>query len=73
MKQKIADNMSKKHFIKLADYIRELNGTPDQFTSQQLEQLAHWLASENSQFMKGRWLAYIRGECGKNGGQIKAK
>jgi len=73
--------MSKKHSIKLADAIREHNrilshitdGGADRFTDSQLSVLANFLKSQNSSFNRGRWLAYIAGECGPNGGEIKNK
>lgn len=66
--------MSKKHFIKLADYIRDWQNTNDKFTDSQLSQLARFCADVNPRFNTGRWFAYIRGECGPNGGAVnKAK
>lgn len=67
-------SMSKKDFIALADVIREVNGdgsaTP--FTEYQTEQLADFCRRQNSNFMEGRWLDYIAGKCGPNGGAVKA-
>jgi hypothetical protein len=70
-------SMTKKHFIALADSIREHNrcsqnksqNTP--FTPDQLETLARFCASQNGRFNRSRWLAYVAGECGPNGGEIK--
>jgi hypothetical protein len=56
--------MSKKQFIKLAEAIRS-NGS---FTQTQIECLADFCQSQNPRFMRGRWLAFIAGECGPNGG-----
>lgn len=33
--------------------------------------LADFCKSQNYRFDRGRWLAYIAGECGPNGGKIK--
>lgn len=73
--------MSKKHFIALADAIREYNkqafpaGTntfsPLRFQYTQLLALADFLKSQNSNFNRERWLSYIAGECGPNGGSIR--
>lgn len=70
--------MTKKHFIALADAIRTYNehafptGTntvsPLQFTYTQLIWLADFCQSQNPNFNRERWLAYINGECGPNGG-----
>ena len=69
--------MSKKHFIALADAIRKHNvhATPDTsqtgwttFTDDQIETLADFCQSQNSNFNRERWLGYIAGTCGKNGG-----
>jgi len=58
--------MSKKDFIKLADYVRG-----EGFTDAQLEVLASFCKSQNSRFMRDRWLGYIRGENGPSGGAVK--
>lgn len=68
--------MTKKHFIALADMIKEHNrvlDTPqaDKFTTYQLESLADFCHSTNPNFNRERWLAYIAGECGPNGGPRK--
>jgi hypothetical protein len=65
--------MSKKHFIALADMIR-LHGSfefNDPFTANQLDALAKFCACQNGQFKRERWLGYIAGECGPNGGRVK--
>ena len=65
--------MSKKHFIALADAIREANshytdpkGYP--FNEQTVEALADFCADQNENFKRDRWLGYIAGTNGKNGG-----
>lgn len=65
--------MTKKHFIALANAIREANthysdpsGYP--FNPQTIEVLADFCEEENSNFNRERWLSYIAGECGPNGG-----
>jgi len=64
--------MSKKHFIALADAIREHNQhTIGQFSVMQINALADFCQSQNPHFMRERWLSYIAGECGKNGGAVK--
>jgi len=72
--------MTKKHFILLADYIRAAqmrgrrpNGsyTAEYFSTAQLQQLAAFCAEANPRFNRERWLAYIAGECGPNGGAVK--
>ena len=72
--------MTKKDFIALADAIREYNagfqpytnpaGSTVPFTFQQLNALADFCQSQNPNFKRSRWLAYIAGECGKNGGKV---
>jgi len=73
--------MTKKHFIALADAIRSYNeqalkpGTntvsPLKFGHTQLLVLADFLQSQNPRFNRERWLGYIRGSNGPNGGQVK--
>jgi hypothetical protein len=73
--------MSKKHFIALADVLREHNriatmyldssGVPGVplFSPSQIHALADFCQAQNRQFNRERWLAYIAGECGPNGGK----
>lgn len=62
--------MTKKHFIALANIIREHNSNDDYpFTAGQLEVLAEFCKSQNKQFNTQRWLDYIAGKCGPNGGK----
>ncbi len=73
--------MTKQNFIALADAIRAYDkgsfphGTntvsPLQFTHTQILALADFCQSQNPDFKRERWLSYVRGECGKNGGTIK--
>jgi hypothetical protein len=74
-----AMSMSKKDFIALANAIRDYNqnsfphGTntvsPLRFTHTQLIRLADFCHAQNYRFNRDRWLAYIAGECGPNGGK----
>jgi len=59
--------MSKKHFIALADAIKKQGN----FQLDHLETLAEFCRSQNSNFKRERWLSYIAGECGPNGGKVK--
>jgi hypothetical protein len=69
-------SMSKKHFVALADLIREHNrlanfNGENAFTEDQLATLARFCASENPRFKRERWLDYIAGDCGPNGGAVR--
>lgn len=64
--------MHKKHFIALADVIRIWNNAPldgHAFSTGQIDEIADFLKSQNGMFNRERWLAYIAGECGPNGGR----
>ena len=78
--------MTKKHFITLADTLRNINdrmerGAPSfgdtsdymlgarEHQSRVVSSLADFCQSQNSQFNRQRWLDYIAGECGPNGGR----
>ena len=66
--------MTKKHFIALADHIRFLNdgmGDDPVYLDRAISTLANWLGTQNERFNRERWLAYVRGECGPNGGTMK--
>ena len=70
--------MTKKDFIALADTIRAHNtqtlyvGVAHDacFLSPHLKTLAAFCHSCDPRFNHERWLDYIRGECGPNGGAI---
>ena len=68
--------MTKKNFIALANAIREHNSSGyvgrngfNLFDQQHLNSLAAFCATQNPNFNRERWLAYIAGECGPNGGK----
>jgi hypothetical protein len=63
--------MTKKHFIALADAIRHHNVTTSaesHFNAAQVETLAIFCENMNHGFNRNRWLDYIAGKCGPNGG-----
>lgn len=70
--------MTKKHFIALADTIRRYQQEKYRANDCEkrepylLDTLADWCATQNPRFNRDRWLAYVRGECGPNGGRVKA-
>lgn len=66
--------MTKKHFIALADWMKNHAGENYRggFTSAHIESLANFCASQNPRFNRERWIGYINGECGKNGGKVKS-
>lgn len=64
--------MTKQHFIALADMIRAYNSTDfrdGDFTQSQIEALASFCGQQNSRFDRQRWLDYVNGQCGPNGGK----
>lgn len=68
--------MTKKDFIALANAIREHNtqspfnvGLP--FDDNHLDVLSAFCRSRNSRFNWNRWIDYIYGRCGPNGGAIR--
>ena len=65
--------MTKKNFIALADRLAEWqdNESIETFSERQIQMLADFCKSQNPRFDRSRWLAYIAGECGPNGGKIK--
>ena len=58
--------MTKKHFIRLAEYLSHYDIS---FTQEQIEHLAAFCQEQNSNFNKSRWIGYIKGENGPNGGK----
>lgn len=79
--------MTKKHFIQLADTIKAQRPNPENakkgtsirdFIDGQLTQweqmrdaIANFCQAQNPNFNRQRWLDYIEGKCGPNGGKIK--
>jgi hypothetical protein len=64
--------MTKKHFISLADSIIETNRifANKPFTPTAISTLADFCAAQSPNFNRERWLGYIAGENGKNGGRV---
>jgi hypothetical protein len=63
--------MSKKHFIALADQIKDQQKYGGwQFTEAQLDFFANYCQSQNHRFNRERWLDYVAGKCGPNGGKV---
>ena len=67
--------MTKKHFIALADAIRSMPSFVELEQEKRviekddmLRVLADFCAAQNDQFNRERWLGYIAGSNGKNGG-----
>jgi hypothetical protein len=66
--------MSKKHFIALAKQRAfGANAGRMSFSTEEINALADFCQQQNSNFNRQRWIAYINGECGKNGGAVKAQ
>ena len=61
--------MTKKTFIALADCIRSENHGFREFSPEQVRLLADFCQSQNPNFNRERWLGYIAGTNGKNGGK----
>ena len=61
--------MNKKQLIALADWLRDTDSYCELFTQHQLEHLADFCQTQNANFKRDRWLGYIAGENGKNGGR----
>ena len=76
--------MTKKHFIALADAIRESQPAKDKAEGESVTQdvsrgqwsrdvlaIADVCQASNPRFDRERWLGYIAGTNGKNGGKVK--
>ncbi len=71
-------SMSKKDFIALADVIKAARPNADEEPEMagqwayMKEVLADFCEAQNPNFMRKRWMDYIAGKCGPNGGSIKS-
>ncbi len=69
--------MSKKDFIALADTLKaffETNAGVEMGEMSRgilMQHLANFCAEQNGRFMRDRWLDYVIGKCGPNGGAVK--
>ena len=63
--------MTKKHFIALADAIVSGTKTGVPFDERHIMQLADFCEAQNPNFNRSRWVDYVHGKCGKNGGKVK--
>ena len=70
--------MTKKDFIALADAIRQANTVNDKmlrwrtlFSWDKLEILADFCKRQNPRFEREKWIGYIEGLNGPNGGKVK--
>ena len=62
--------MTKKHFIALVDTVKDIKARKCNM-ERTIELLADFCQSTNSNFKRDRWIDYINGLCGKNGGKVK--
>lgn len=60
--------MTKKDFIEIADAIRGTVFADDEIS---INRLCAVMEKSNPKFKRDRWLAYLRGEVGPNGGTAK--
>lgn len=66
--------MTKKHFIALADTLREYESeTGEVIPDRLLTALGFFCKRQNPRFDWDRWHGYVRGLCGPSGGTIKRK
>lgn len=67
--------MSKKHFIALADALKVIRPSADNIDrvvqwEKTVTAIADVCESENHAFNRVRWVNYILGKCGPNGGRV---
>jgi hypothetical protein len=68
----LAEGPSNKDYVALADHIKmhnSITAPENHFNDTHLSSLADHMKSQNSAFMKDRWLGYVKGSNGKNGGK----
>jgi hypothetical protein len=67
--------MTKRLMIALANHIRQHNAIRPAaglgaFNQVHIDMIADFIASQNPRFMRQRWLDYVAGKCGPNGGKV---
>lgn len=71
---RLNEGPSKKDYVALADHIKmhnKITSPENHFNDTHLNSLADHMKSQNGAFMKDRWLGYVKGSNGKNGGAPK--
>ncbi len=63
-------SMSKKDFVALGTMCKESLGQSEMSTAA-IIRIADFCQKQNPQFMRERWLDFVAGNCGPNGGAIK--
>lgn len=59
--------MNKKILIALANHVR----ASGRFDATQVASLADFCVAQNPAFKRDRWIKYVAGQCGPNGGEKK--
>jgi hypothetical protein len=60
------DTMSKKDFIRLANYLRNVK-----LSDEAMDAIVDFCKASNPHFKADVFLGYLKGECGPSGGKIK--
>jgi len=63
--------MTKKHFIALGDTIRNAR-ISEETRTEITPVLADFCQTQNARFNRSRWVNYVNGLCGPNGGKRNA-
>ena len=68
--------MSKKHFIRLADHLREMKPWFEREHGKRafqhvVDMASRFCRESNPRFLPGRFEGYVYGQCGPNGGKVK--
>lgn len=63
--------MTKKDFVALADLIKVRRWKERDGAGLFIQDLADFLEGQNPRFLRHRWLDYVQGFCGPNGGAVR--
>lgn len=63
--------MTKKNFIALAEALLDATSKGVYFSHTQIEVLARFCQEQSPNFNRSRWLGFIAGTNGKNGGKVR--
>jgi hypothetical protein len=66
-------SITKKELIAIGGFMKEKVGTPDQFTIQQVHDMATFLRTRNQRFDRAKWIGFVTGANGPNGGKIRRR
>jgi hypothetical protein len=65
--------ITKKYLIAVGQLIKDARGTSDEFSTSQIHSMASMFRRHNPRFSRERWIGFVMGVNGPNGGAIRRR